>query len=195
MTRLCPLFFLGLFTLWVSGCASTTPTLNSVVRPAQAARAPFVIAGRIAVKHEGKRSAATVRWAHGVGTDEILLFAPLGKTIARIKRDAQGFVLDTSDEHYAAQDAEELTQQALGWRLPLSGLQYWVLALPMPTAAIDVERDEYGRISILHQEGWSISYTRYATTAPDSLPQRLILQRDGLEIQLLIDEWEIPTQP
>ena len=43
-----------------------------------------------------------------------------------------------------------------------------------------------------HQDGWKIRYLRYADTRPDSLPTRLQLSRDGLQMQLLIDEWELP---
>ena len=125
------------------------------------------------------------------GKDEILLFAPLGQTVARIQRDSQGVMLDTSDKHYVAQDVEELTQQVLGWRLPLSGLEYWILALPAPAGAFDIERDDNGQISVLRQHGWAVSYTRYASPAVESLPLRLALRREGLEIQLRIDEWEI----
>ncbi len=191
MIRAVPLCFLWLLPFWLLGCASAPPAPQSVTRPAQAEHAPFVIAGRIAVKHNGERSSATMRWTHSAETDEILLFAPLGQTVARIHRDGQGVVLDTSDKHYVAQDAEELTQQALGWRLPLSGLQYWVLALPAPLGVHDIERDASGKISVLRQHGWTISYTRYATPAADSLPLRLTLQREELEIQLQIDEWSM----
>ncbi len=191
MMRAVPSCFVWLLPLWLFGCASAPPAPQSVTRPAQAEHAPFVIAGRIAVKHNGERSSATLRWTHSAETDEILLFAPLGQTVARIHRDGHGVVLDTSDKHYVAQDAEELTQQALGWRLPLSGLQYWVLALPAPVGVYDIERDASGQISVLRQGGWTISYTRYATPAADSLPLRLTLQREELGIQLRIDEWSM----
>ena len=194
MVRLRPLFY-GYLILLFSGCASAPPAQQAATRPAHAEHASFTIGGRIAVKHDGERSSATVRWTHDAETDEILLLAPLGKTVARIQRNGQGIVLDTSDKHYAAQDAEELTLQALGWRLPLSGLQYWVLALPVPERTAHIERDANEQISLLRQDGWTIHYTRYATSAPDSLPLRMTLQRDELEIQLLIDEWEIPSLP
>ena len=190
--RVFGLIFLWLLPLGLLGCASVPPPPPSVTRPAQAEHAPFVMSGRIAVKHDGGRSSATVRWTHSAEADEILLFAPLGQTVARIHRTGQGVMLDTSDKHYAAQDAEELTQQVLGWPLPLSGLQYWILALPAPAGTFDMERAGNGQISILRQHGWAVSYTRYATPAPDSLPLRLVLRREELEIQLLIDQWEIP---
>lgn len=128
---------------------------------------------------------------HRVEADEILLLAPLGQTMARIRSDEQGAELDTPFKHFVAKDPDELTQQVLGWRLPLAGLRYWVLALPAPKSAFDIEHDANGQVMLLSQDGWVIRYTRYATQTQDSLPLRLALQRDGLEIQLLIDEWEI----
>ena len=111
--------------------------------------------------------------------------------MARIRSDMRGAVLDMPFKHYAAKDVDELTQQVLGWRLPLSGLRYWVLALPAPRGAFDIKHDTNGQVMLLSQDNWTIRYTRYATQTLDSLPLRLALQRDGLEIQLLIDEWEI----
>lgn len=192
-SRVFRLVFFLLLPLGLAACASAPP--QPVSRPAQAELAPFVMAGRIAVKHDGQRSSATVRWTHSVAADEILLFAPLGQTVARIQRDSLRVTLDTSDKHYTAQNAEELTQQVLGWSLPLSGLQYWVLALPDPGGTFDMERDANGQLSLLRQHGWEVKFTRYATAAPDSLPLSLALQRPGLEIQLLIDQWEIPSLP
>ena len=75
--------------------------------------------------------------------------------------------------------------------MPLAGLRFWVLALPAPESAAAVERDANGQVSMVRQDGWEIRYTRYAVPSADSLPLRLSLQREGMELQLLIDEWEI----
>ena len=181
-----PIFFLF-------ACAHTPPASQIVTRPAQAELSSFVISGRISIKHNSQRTSATMRWTHGAGADEILLFAPLGQTVARIHRDNQGVTLDTSDKHYTAQNTEELTQQVLGWPMPLSGLQYWALAVPSPLGEYSVKRDANSQITVLHQDGWEINYTHYATSDQNSLPLRLTLQRADLEIRLLIDKWEIPS--
>lgn len=183
------LFLLCLLLL--AGCASTPPENRIVTRPVQTENTSFVLSGRIAVKHGNDRSLSSVRWTHHAEADEILFFAPLGQTVARIRTDTQGAVLDMPFKHYSAQDADELTQQLLGWRLPLTGLRYWVLALPSPNGAFDMEHDTNGQVALLSQDGWIIRYTRYAAETPDGLPLHLALQREGLEIKLLIDEWEI----
>lgn len=173
----------------LAGCASTPPAAS--VHPAAAGAGAFTLNGRIAVKYDGEHSAANVHWMHETDTDDILMLAPLGVTVAHLRRDAHGAALDASGRHYAAPDSNGLMQQVLGWHLPLSGLPYWVMAMPMPGAPASLEREANGQVGSLQQDGWDIHYTAYATAAADSLPLRMTLQREGLEIRLLIDEWQI----
>ena len=83
-------------------------------------------------------------------------------------------------------------QQALGWYLPLGGLHHWVLGLAAAESPAQIERDDNGRITVMHQDGWEIRYLRYSSAKLDSLPARLQLSHENLQMQLLIDEWEIP---
>ncbi len=175
-----------LLSLLLSACA-TTPTV--VQRPA-AADAPFVINGRIAIIQPARRDSAGLRWTHDAASDEVLLMTPLGQVVARITSDMQGVTLEADGKTHVAQDAETLTQELLGWQLPLSGLRYWVAALPAPGGEFLSEQDVSGRLSVLYQQGWAIHYTRYADEGRDALPLRLSLQREGMEVRVLIDEWE-----
>jgi len=176
----------------LSGCALLPPAPAPAMRPAQPESAPFALNGRISVSHQGSRHSAGLRWTHTAQSDEILLLAPLGQTAARVYRDARNATLDDGDKHYQAGNAETLMQQVLGWYLPLGGLQHWVLGMPTANISAQIERDGNGRIAVLRQDGWEVRYLRYANTRPDSLPTRLQLSRDGLQMQLLIDEWEMP---
>jgi len=176
-----------LFTLLsLSGCAT-------VVKEEQRSSqrdAPFVINGRVAIKHDGERTSSGLRWEHHANEDEILLLAPLGQTVARIHRDVHGVSLEESGKRYVAQSMEMLTQQVLGWELPLSGLRYWVTAAAAPSHAADIQRNPNGQIKEMRQDGWDISYSRYANDSASSLPLRLTLRREHLKIMMLIDAWE-----
>ena len=182
--------FALIMLLLLGGCA-TTPGVPLTQRPAQAEVSSFAFNGRVSVRHDGERSTAGVRWTHRGETDEILLLAPLGQTVARIYSNPLGVTLEESGKVYFEQDAETLTERVLGWHLPLSGMRSWVLALPAAGSAAEIERADNGQLKELRQDGWQISYTRYAADTADSLPLRMNLQRDGMEMQLLIDEWEI----
>lgn len=174
--------------LALGGCASLPPA--PAARPAQAESATFALNGRISVNHQGTRHFAGLRWTHTAQSDELLLLAPLGQTVARVYRDAQNATLDDGDKHYQAANAELLMQQVLGWYLPLSGLHHWVLGIPAANSSAQIERNSNEQITALHQDGWEVRYLHYADTRPDSLPTRLQLNREGLQIQLLVDEWE-----
>lgn len=179
--------FLPLMMVLLSAC-STTPRLET--RPAQD-DAPFAFNGRVAVIQGSRQDSAGVRWTHRSGDDEVLLLAPLGQVVARIVSDARGVTLESDGQTHAAQDAETLTRHLLGWEMPLSGLRHWLTAAPAPAGGFRAERDGAGRMAVLYQQGWTIRYARYASEAADALPLRMNLQRDGLELRVFIDEWEM----
>lgn len=180
--------YAAVIVLLLAGCASAPQ--QAAVRPFQTERAAFALDGRIAVKYDGQHPSGGIHWQHDADSDDILMLAPLGVTVAHIRRDASGATLEAHGKHYSAQDSAELMQQVLGWHLPLSGLPYWVMGVPMPGGAANVERDSGGQVSLLQQDGWDIRYTAYATPGADSLPLRMTLQHENVEIRLLIDEWK-----
>lgn len=177
-----------IFALLPGGCALLSP--QTVVRPAQPELSPFALNGRIAVKYNGSRDSAGLRWTHRVQTDEILLLTPLGQTAARIFSDARLTTLDDGDKHYENENAELLMQQVLGWYLPLDRLHHWLLGIAETGNAAQIERNGNGQIAVLRQNGWEVRYLGYAGDKPDSLPKRMQLSREGLQVQLLVDEWE-----
>jgi outer membrane lipoprotein LolB len=182
--------------LTLAGCALVTP------RPAEIERAPgeivqglpesFELSGRIAVRHEDQGFSGGLRWEHRPGNDIILVLTPLGQAVARITRDPGEARLETSEgEPQRAADAETLTERLLGWRLPVSGLQYWVLGSNSPVTASKVELDADGRLARLNQEGWDIEYLRYVEAGGRPLPRTVALRREGLSIRLTVDEWNL----
>jgi outer membrane lipoprotein LolB len=182
------LLFLGLAML--SGCVSLPSAPKPAARPAQFEAAPFALNGRVSIQHLGTRQSAGLHWTHQAQSDEILLLTPLGQTAARVYRDASKATLDNGDKHYQDVDAESLMEQVLNWHLPLNGLHHWVLGMADPESTAQIERDDNGQISVLHQDGWEVRFLRYA----DSLPARLQLSHEDLQVQLLIDEWDWSPQ-
>jgi len=170
--------------LLMSGCAlfSSKPSIS----PAQPEIVPFAMNGRVSINNNGEKNSAGLRWIHQESSDELLLLAPLGRTVGRIFRDADYATLDSDGKHYQAADVETLMQQVLNWHLPLDGLHHWVLGLPAKHSPAQIEHDIEGRISLMKQDGWEIQYERYE----GKLPSRLKLSRDTLKVRLLIDEWD-----
>lgn len=191
------------FFLLVGGCAILTPqttiVTTIVTQPepdrANTALANFNLLGRISVRDEKQHFSGGVRWQHTGFNDEILLLSPLGQTVAQIEHDLEGVRLTTSERpiFYAA-DVESLTEEILGWRLPLKGLQYWVQGMHSPATVSEQDLDVNGRIKAIRQDNWQINYIRYFSVNAVSLNRPRIIElsyNDNLKIKLVVDDWKV----
>ena len=144
----------------------------------------FELSGRVAVRHGKDAASGKIFWRHSEDSDELLITSALGQGIARISRERDQFRLVTGDrQEYRAADAESLTEQALGWRLPLAGLADWVQARASPGRPAETSGADRGME--LRQDGWRIAYEEFL----EGRPRRMRLTREDLEIQLIVDRW------
>jgi outer membrane lipoprotein LolB len=155
-----------------------------------AADADFELAGRIAFRYRDDAGSGNIDWRHGERFDEMLLTTPFGQGIARLARADGEITLTTQDgREFKAADAESLTEQVLGFRLPLVGLADWVRGRPAAKPApgpVRERRDAAGRLTEFEQAGWKVSYLEYA----DARPARMTLTFPGLELRLAISAWK-----
>ena len=153
----------------------------------------FELAGRIATRYRDEAASGNVAWRHSRGSDELLITTPVGSSVARVVRSGGEFVLTTSEPRdYRATDAEALTEQVLGFRIPLAGLSDWVRGRAVEGFPASATRDGQGRLATLEQNGWRVEYQEYRA---DGLPTRLKLTYPGLELRLAIHEWKLGAQP
>lgn len=177
------------WALALAGCASTPPPSTSPLDLRAALPERWTLQGRIGVKSVDQNLSGNMLWQHRGGADELLLTSPLGQGVARIVRDASGVTLELPNQPARrAADAEELTRAVLGYGLPVAGLGWWVQARPAPGSTFDATRDSRNRFEQIRQDGWTITYLRYADDAP-TRPRKLALTREGLEIRLIVDAW------
>lgn len=147
----------------------------------------FELTGRFAARYRDEAASGLLSWRHQAGRDDLLLSSPFGQGLARISRDGESVTLVAGDDkRYTAADAETLTEQVLGFRLPLRGLADWVRARPATDAPAAAEYAQDGRLLTLEQHGWRIEYLNYEGTRPT----RLKLSYPGLELRLAISDWK-----
>jgi outer membrane lipoprotein LolB len=165
--------------LWAAvlgGCAQLPPQ--------QPSSDGFELTGRVAVRYGQESATGRVQWQHSVAADDLLITTPIGQGIARIVRGPEGVRLETSDGRvYNAPDAETLTQQVLGWRLPLAGLPDWLRARARAGSPADIQPGEGGRPFALRQDGWQVDYEEYA----GNRPARVRLVHPNVEIRLVVE--------
>lgn len=176
-----PAFFLT--CLLLAGCAAIEQ------QPAPSAGGDsFSLSGRVSVKYGAEAVSGKIRWQHDPDSDDLLISTPLGQGVARILRRDAKVSLTTSDQKvYEANDVESLTEQVLGWRLPLAGLHDWVRGRAAAGAPAQTRLDGDQRPAELRQSGWLVEFLDFG--APEGLPARLRLTREDVEIRLVIDQW------
>lgn len=147
----------------------------------------FELSARFAARYRDEAASGLLAWRHRAGADDVLLSSPFGQGLAHISRSGDAVTLVAGDNRrYAAADAETLTEQVLGFRLPLRGLADWVRGRPATDAPAQAEYAHDGRLLSLEQHGWRIEYLGYE----GARPARLKLNYPGLELRLAISEWK-----
>ena len=174
-----------LVCLLFSGCAS----IEQQPAPAGLVGDAFELSGRVSVKYGAEAASGKISWQHDAAGDDLLFSTPLGQGVARIVRRDDLVSLTTSDQKvYRANDVETLTEQVLGWRLPLAGLPDWVRGRAAAGAPAQTRLDGSQRLAELKQSGWLVEFLDYKSeTGP---PVLLRLSRQDVEIRLVIDQWK-----
>ena len=150
----------------------------------------FSLQGRIGVQTNGKGFSGSMQWLHNTTDDSIALFSPLGSQVASIKKTPNLFTLeDASGKNYSAPDAETLTQEILGWRLPLKGLADWSVGRPTQSPVQNSIWNEQGALTNLEQDGWKIEYSNYEQQGNYLLPNKIYLKSEKLNLKLLVEKW------
>lgn len=171
----------------LAGCSSLPNVLSG-----EAPNSGFEIQGRASIRHGEEAFTANVQWRHQPAGDDLLITNSIGQGVARIERNGDEVTLETADaRRFQARDAESLTGQVLGWRLPLSGLADWVRGRAAPGRIAQTDRDAEGRLTLLEQDDWRIEYQEYR----EGRPARMRLSRPNLEIRLIVDSWREAVGP
>lgn len=156
------------------------------IRP-QFTAVDFELAGRLAARYQSESFTGNVTWKHARDADEMLISTPLGQGVARIARQGDVVVLATAEpREYRASDVESLTEQVLGFRLPLTGLADWVRARPSTDAPAQADYAPDGTLRSLEQRGWRIEFQEY----DGARPVRMRLLYPGIELRLAITQWK-----
>lgn len=155
--------------------------------------------GRVALRTEDNQGGqASLSWQYRDERHVIVLRGPLGGGLMRLQQDRDGaYLQDAERREYRAASAEELLFSVAGWRIPISGLEYWIRGLPAPVEITLQEWDEYGRLARLQQSGWDVHFLDYSTSGDYALPSRLDVilpspdRSASVEARIIIEEWVV----
>lgn len=198
--RLAPHALLAALLLGLVGCP-TVPQRLPPTQPWEERRTElqtldrFELRGRVAVAAGEEGFNARLRWQQEGAQTAVALDGPLGVGGVQVTSDGEEFVVVTSrGERFDREGAAEALQSRLGFEPPLGSLRYWLLGVPDPSAPAREVLDEAQRLASLEQHGWQITYGQYAPVEGRWMPQRVTLQREGVRVRVIVDQWE-PQAP
>ncbi len=184
----------------LAACAARGPMLTEAEREAvweqhQAtllAVDAWELRGKLGIRTPEKGWNLSMNWEQQQDTYEIQAIAPLGQGSAHITGHPGYVGLRTSDGVTTrAADPETLLAERMGWSLPISQLHYWIRGIPAPDTHYLGELNEQGLLSELEQHGWQIQYERYGSFDGLSLPTRLELAQNELNLRIIIRQWDL----
>lgn len=197
------------FIILLAGCAVSPP--RPAVPDAQAAWAARQAAltqirswdarGRVALRSGDEGVQASVQWTRDNDTQRIELAGPFGGGRVRLTQNKDSAELQDSDNRiYRDSSIQRLLQRRVGWDLPISELNYWILGLPAPGLVTNSELDEWGRLKSFQQSGWEVRVLEYSHQGSFELPNRLFVRRVGasmasIEARVVIETWTLSEPP
>lgn len=150
------------------------------------------ISGRLGLQKDGSGFSAGIEWQQARNNFDIRLFDPLGREVALLSGNQRRVTLKTADgQEFTAASAEKLLQEQLGWSFPVQSLFYWVKGLFDPSLVVwRQEYDNAGRLVLLDQGDWHVTFPKYQDLETEYIPRVAILEQKGARIKFLIKDWE-----
>jgi outer membrane lipoprotein LolB len=196
-----------LAALLIGGCAALpqrapveNPDATWQTRQSQLARLDvWDLRGRVALRTDEQGAHASLRWVRDRERHRMNLAGPFGGGRVRLTYDRGSAELRDADGGiFRGATMQQLLLRATGWNLPIEGLNYWVLGLPDPGAPAQSTLDEWGRLKLLEQLGWSVEFLEYTQAGEHELPKVVFIRhkpRDKsdaeIEVRLAIETWEV----
>lgn len=148
--------------------------------------------GRLGLKVPGQSGSMSVEWLQQQQGYTIYLDGPLGKSLAKIDSSGGKIQVEASGQKYTGQSPEMLLYELTGWLLPVSFLRYWVQGMPVPgVPGTTMKLDNHGQLAQLQQAGWTIEYLEYRKQSPVSLPGRIRVKKDDIQMMLVARSWQV----
>jgi outer membrane lipoprotein LolB len=185
----------GLVVTQLFACAALEPLENDIDHELRAVNSPKILAinnwhlfGRLSVRDAKESGLVKLDWRHGGLIDELTLGTSIGGVIAKLTYVNGKIIIVDSDGNGRIVTEEELRSE-IGYAPPLNHLKFWIRGLPNPAVdALIKESGSDGRF-LFEQDGWNVNLTRFKMFGEFYLPAKVSLNKDDLEIKLVVDEW------
>lgn len=157
------------------------------------------IGGRLTVRYERNGSEESLHgsfsWEQTRDLTVVTLLSPLGQTLARIEiTPHNATLLQAGQAPRIANDVDSLTAAALGWPLPVSGLQNWLQGFANLKTDGSLQTIPAENAVLNTADGWRLHYVSWQQDA-QAYPRRIDLERytaqaGEVQLRIVVDRWQ-----
>lgn len=148
------------------------------------------IGGRLTVDTGERGYQARFSWQQHDGELELEVRGLLGARSFRIEGDETRLTVQSRGETEVLTDPELQLSEMLGWWLPVTSVEHWLLGRPDPDYPADTVRGTFDTLSMLNQREWAIRYEEYQVADGRLIPRHIVLSDAPLTLQLFVTDWE-----
>jgi outer membrane lipoprotein LolB len=154
--------------------------------------------GRVALTNGERGGSGRLDWRQAGDVAEVALSAPVTRQSWRLRDGPAGAVLEGLEGGpRQGPDAGQLLLESTGWDIPVGALQAWLRGARAEGAPARMEFGADGRLAVLEQAGWRITFDRWglpanaagAATDGPAMPHRIEASRGAARVRLVVDAW------
>jgi outer membrane lipoprotein LolB len=150
--------------------------------------------GRLAVATGERAYQGRFRWRQEAGRLLFSVRGPLGVGGIEVSGSDEALIVRADGESYALDDPEAQLSALVGWWLPVSSLDDWLLGLPDRRYPAESQDEAEGLLLSLEQRLWRLAYDRHERSGPWLLPRRIEMIHDELRLRLNVDAFSPVTE-
>jgi outer membrane lipoprotein LolB len=177
----------------LTGCATGTANLSNPAATVGAYRDTIDFSGKLAVNYQREGQPGSVSgnytWTQRPDRIDVALTSPLGQTVAEITVTPQSATLVQRADRppLVAKDIDTLTEQALGYALPVNGLRDWLQGYVTDAQGRRVAVSPANG-NLVTRDGWRLRFLEWQDGAAAPSPRLITAERTatGGELQIRI---------
>lgn len=185
---------LAFAALILSGCTRieiVDDGLGYERRQAELARfTSWDLSGGIIVDTGEDRGQSRFTWRQRDNRLELEINGRLGVGRALIEGDESSLMIQARGETRVLTDPERELSEMLGWWMPVTSAEHWLLGRPDPDYPGQTLPGVFDTVATLTQRDWQIAYDQYQLVDGRLVPERITLTHAPLELRLRITDFE-----
>ncbi|HEX9877922.1 MAG TPA: lipoprotein insertase outer membrane protein LolB [Gammaproteobacteria bacterium] len=145
--------------------------------------------GRIAVDTGESAFQGRFQWLQSGDDLTLIVRSPLGANLLRVAGPPEALIVDARGETWKLTSPEQELSEILGWWLPVTSFQRWLLGVPDPHYAAEERLGPDAALARLEQRLWQLEFGSYQLASGVLIPRRIDLGYDRLEFRVVVDSW------